>query len=173
MTDAKNDGACGASLSDAGLGCAPPAPTFDREKMNMEYELKQGQALVITGPQGCGKSTLARKIAEERGAFIEVDASQLETPQGLNDLLTSEPAALIVNGWPGDDDMQDWLKAVIASNAIKVDRLYSAPKMVKTPAFIFCVNTAALPGQRQAVVFVWHDDAQHLNSQAPKTSGVE
>lgn len=112
----------------------------------MEYELNHGQALVITGPQGCGKSTLARKIAEERGSYIEVDARQLETHQGLNDLLASEPATLIVDGWPNDDDMQDWLNTVIASDAVEVDRLYSAPKMVTVPAFIFCSGTdAALP----------------------------
>lgn len=109
----------------------------------MEYELKHGQALVITGPQGCGKSTLARKIAEEHGSFIEVDASQLETHQGLNDLLASEPATLIVDGWPDNDDTQDWLNTLIASDAVEVDRLYSAPKMVKVPTFIFCTNTAA------------------------------
>jgi phage/plasmid-associated DNA primase len=110
--------------------------------MSMEYELKHGQALVITGPQGCGKSTLARRIAKKHGRFVETEAHQLETHRGLNDLLASEPSTVICDGLPASEDTQARLKALITGDTVKVDRKYGAPKMVKAPNFIFCTGDA-------------------------------
>ena len=111
----------------------------------MEYELKHGQALVIAGPQGCGKSTLARKIAKQHGErFIEAVAHQLETPQGLNDLMVSEPGTIICDGLPKSKDAQAVLKAMIAGKRVKVERKHDAPKMVNAPNFIFCIGGADL-----------------------------
>ena len=108
----------------------------------MEYELKHGQALVITGPQGCGKTTLARKIAEQHGAFVETDARQLETPRGLNDLMASEPGTVICDGMPESEDAREFLKAMITGDPVMVERKFSTPKMVKAPNFIFCSGEA-------------------------------
>ena len=108
----------------------------------MEYELKHGQAMVITGPQGCGKSTLARKIAGKHGRFVETDAHQLETRRGLNELLASEPRTVICEGLPESEDTQATLKALITGQTFKVDRKYGATKMVKAPNFIFCTCDA-------------------------------
>ena len=108
----------------------------------MEHELKHGQALVITGPQGCGKTTLARKIAAQHGRFVETEAHQLETHRGLNDLLASEPSTVICDGLPASKDMQARLKALITGDIVKVDRKHGASKMVKAPNFIFCTGDA-------------------------------
>lgn len=108
----------------------------------MEYELKHGQALVITGPQGCGKSTLARKIAEKHGRFVEVEACQLETHRGLDDLLASEPQTVIVEGFPESEEARAMVKAMITGDTVKVERMYAEPKMVKAPNFIFCSGHA-------------------------------
>lgn len=109
----------------------------------MEYELKHGQAMVITGPQGCGKTTLARNIAEKHGSFVEADAHQLETHRGLNDLLASEPRTVICDGLPESEDTQARLKAMITGDTVMVGRKHGAPKMVKAPNFIFCTGDAA------------------------------
>lgn len=108
----------------------------------MEYDLKHGQALVLTGPQGCEKTTLARKIAERHGRFVEAEAHQLETHRGLNDLLASEPSTVICDGLPASEDTQAKLKSLITGETVKVDRKYGAPKMVRSPNFIFCIGDA-------------------------------
>lgn len=108
----------------------------------MEHELKHGQALIIIGPQGCGKTALARKIAEKHGRYVETDACQLETHRGLNALMASEPSTVICNGLPASEDMKARLKALITGDTVKVDRKHGASKMVKAPNFIFCTGDA-------------------------------
>lgn len=108
----------------------------------MEHELKHGQALVITGPQGCGKTALARKIAEMNGRFIEANAYELETHRALNALLASEPNTVIYEGFPASEDAQARLKALMASDTMSVRPKFGAPKTVKTPNFIFCSGYA-------------------------------
>lgn len=108
----------------------------------MEYELKRGQALVITGPQGCGKSTLARRIAEKHGSFVEADVGQLEMHRALNNLITIEPRTLIVDGFPKSEETQALLKSLITGDTTTVRRRNSTLKMVKAPNFIFCTGDA-------------------------------
>ncbi|HEY3432524.1 MAG TPA: DUF5906 domain-containing protein [Rhodocyclaceae bacterium] len=123
----------------------------------MEHELKQGQALVIVGAQGSGKTTLARKIAERYGSFIEVSADRLESHQGLNDLLAHAKQTVIVEGFPENKEQQCWLKALITTPTIKVEKKYGVAETVKVPNFIFCTSDAdplpkIEPGRRFRVI---------------------
>ena len=134
-----------------GLGGVPPPPTFNDKEMNMEYELKHGQALVITGAQGCGKTTLARKIAAQHGTFAEIGAHELETHFGLGRALASEPDTLVVEGFPTNAETLAEIKAALTNNTVICHRKYQEPKAVKTPNFIFC------SGDKNAL----HLDAQY------------
>lgn len=104
----------------------------------MEYELPHGQAMVITGPQGCGKTTLARKIAAQRGTFAEIDAHKLSTPFCLVRALAEEPDTLIVEGFPDNEETLAEVKAAITNDTVICHQKYQEPKKVKAPNFIFC-----------------------------------
>ena len=105
-----------------------------------KLELKRGQALVITGPQGCGKTTLARQVASWYGDFIETVANQMETHRGLNDLMKCEPNTVICDGLPESEDTQARLKELISTNTVVVKQKHGESKIVKTPNFIFCTG---------------------------------
>lgn len=115
-------------------------PTFNDNGMNMEYELKHGQALVITGPQGCGKSILAREIAAAHGTFEEVDAIRMGEHLGLSTAMEGEPKTLIVDGIPKMSKAE--IKALITSQTILVNRKFKMSKEVSTQNFIFCSGDA-------------------------------
>lgn len=126
-------------------GGVPQRPGVNEKELHMEHELKHGQALVIAGPQGCGKTTMARKIAEKHGGrIVETEAHELETQRGLADLLASEPSTVICEGFPESEYTANRLKELITCDTLKVAAKYGAFKMVKSPRFIFCTGDADL-----------------------------
>lgn len=108
----------------------------------MKYKLKKGQALVITGTQCSGKTTLARKIAESYGSFAHIGAARLMENFGLSEAMESEPKTLIVDGFPTEQEAVNSLKALITSDTVCVNRRFSEPSVVNTPNFIFCSGHA-------------------------------
>lgn len=108
----------------------------------MIYKLKHGQALVIAGQKGCGKSTMARRLARRHGSFVEVEVCQMETQIGRNNMLVAEPNTVICDGIPTDNESLANIKALITGETVTVARKYDTPKTVKAPNFIFCISDA-------------------------------
>ena len=112
----------------------------------MKIELKRGQALVLLGEQGSGKSMLARRIAGEAGVFMETHACAMDSPHALGALLVEAPDTLIVDGFPAGDHTRRKLKSMIATDTTQIEIKGNKPRLVKTPHFIFCVgHRDALP----------------------------
>lgn len=108
----------------------------------MEYKLKRGQALVITGPQGREKNLLARQIAAHHGTFTEIDAHEIETPFGIGRALTTNPETLIVDGFPEKKETIDKIKAWITGGVIVCQRKYQESLPIDSPNIIFLSGDA-------------------------------
>ena len=106
----------------------------------MEYPLKKGQALILVGPQGSGKTTLARQIAARNGTYAEIDAWGMEHHFGLWRALLNQPDTLIVDGMPGNNVAIDRINTMLTSDMIRCDRQHAEPTMAKTPNLIFCTG---------------------------------
>lgn len=100
--------------------------------------LEKGRALVLAGPQGCGKTLKAREIARRNGTYKEVDVDVFDNPLELGAALSCAPATLIVDGLPSTAQTAAAIKAVITSDTVKCDRKGLEPKVVPAPNLIFC-----------------------------------
>ncbi|MCK5127505.1 MAG: hypothetical protein KAR42_14715 [candidate division Zixibacteria bacterium] len=104
----------------------------------LEWLKQQGKALVIQGPQGCGKGLLAMQLAKSEGVCSNVHIEQVcgknsKFQHWLNDL----PDVVIVEGAPKLKHF-DIIKPLIANNKILHHRKGVDSVEVKTPMFIFC-----------------------------------
>jgi Holliday junction resolvasome RuvABC ATP-dependent DNA helicase subunit len=105
----------------------------------MEIEQKRGEALVIVGKQGSGKSILARQIAAKTGGHCrEAGVHELERPFDRGILLADQPDTLIIDGLPKTREVIEMLKGLITSDTVLVDFPGQKSRIVKTPNFIFC-----------------------------------
>lgn len=104
--------------------------------------LEKGKALVITGGKGAGKSTLARKIAHNTGDYISTTFNEMkEGAFALGRVLGDKPDAVIIEDDTNEfSDAFDFMKKLIASDTLMVDRKGMVPENVKTPHFIICTG---------------------------------
>ena len=101
--------------------------------------LTPGTALIIVGPQGSGKTLHAHKIAAAHGAYTEGAIDDLFTHAGLHSLLASEPASVVIEGFPDTHKGVARLKQLVTMKSIEIRRTYSAqPEHIRAPNFIFC-----------------------------------
>lgn len=106
------------------------------------------QALVLVGPPGCGKTTLATMLAAESGSFVKAEYWQVTNKRELSTLLQSEPRTVIVedlnplNPTLAIDGRLQILKELITSSTTEIQSKGSPVRDVRTPTYIFCTGEA-------------------------------
>lgn len=101
----------------------------------MEHPLTHHQALLITGPQGSGKTTLAREIAARHGTYTEIEAIALKHRDQWKQLIATGAQTVIIND-VYDKRTLEHIKQLITMT--KDDPIYTcyAPKKGPMPYFI-------------------------------------
>lgn len=106
------------------------------------FALRKGCATVIAGPEGSGKTTLARELAGAHGSFIETDARVLISPFHLGHALANKPATIIVDEVPARLITTHETRRMIADERVVLHRKGRPEEVVATPQFIFCTRDA-------------------------------
>lgn len=108
---------------------------------HQNYQLKRGTGLVIVGPQGCGKSRLARQIAMRCGNFQQIETGP-DWDFGLRDALNGGTQVLIIDGAPNTSEMAE-IKDLLTSRHVSVRQPFSGHTVRRTcPHVIICTMDA-------------------------------
>ena len=111
--------------------------------------LKQrGKALVLQGPEGCGKTLLAKQLAEAEGTYSETDMPGLVGGASrFSSWLDGAPDVVIVEGIPAPYEL-DAVKHLVASPVLLRERKGEDAATVSAPMFIFCTSSPSPPENR-------------------------
>lgn len=103
------------------------------------YQLKRGRALVIVGPQGCGKTQFAEEIARRHGRFQHIEIGKSFDWQ-LRDALSGQADVVIFEGAPPADRMAD-IKAIVTNSTILLRACFGkGSRQVPTPLVVICTH---------------------------------
>lgn len=125
-----------------------------------EAAFSNGQALLISGPQGCGKSILARMLANQRGAFLEPSVHDIINKLKFAGLLLRRPKTLIVDEcellgkWLKNAESRATFKQMLSSVEQCVPEKGQLVRIVP-PKFIFCTNLDNPPEAMTGRQFCW------------------
>ncbi|MES2685515.1 MAG: ATP-binding cassette domain-containing protein [Pseudomonadota bacterium] len=99
------------------------------------YQLKRGKALVIVGPQGCGKSILSQAIANRHGSMQTIRTGP-DWEFSLRDALNGKVQVLIVDGVPSQAEMADIKCMVIQPQILYFSVESKRPESYPSPLII-------------------------------------
>ena len=97
--------------------------------------------IMIIGPQGSGKTALAREMASKEGEFVHCDISVVNTM--LFELLSRKPKTVIVEGSPADLKLPSLVER---SSQVRLKHRDGSFTMLDRPHFIFCCDELAANG---------------------------
>lgn len=112
-------------------------------------QLQRGRALIIAGPQGCGKSRLAHQIALQHTAVPQpMQMTWLEGRYGVTNALNADAQVLIIEGLPNTAMSMANIKQLLTAKSIR-HRPPGAlqPAEVQPPLLVFTTNDTALARQ--------------------------
>lgn len=106
----------------------------------LELLRKKRKALVLAGPQGCGKTLLARQLAKDVGNYVEISVEEIIGKQSrFTPWLQDSPNVVIINGELKYGDLLR-VTPLIVQNDLQCNCVGKEPKTVKAPIFIFCTT---------------------------------
>lgn len=111
----------------------------------------RGRALIIAGPQGCGKTSLARDIVRAAGLardeYRGIPAKSIFNRFGLADALISNPKVVVVDDVVPDEAFFELAKALASEDLIEVRPKGKDAYMANNPIWIFTSHLPVkLPG---------------------------
>lgn len=119
--------------------------------MTTNYTPQHGRALVINGPQGSGKTQMARKIAVQRGTFSHLEFGS-SFKHELKEALLNQPSTLIVDGNPSQAELAD-IKCIVTSQRLALRPPFASEvASVPAPFIIICTQDKSRwlePGSRR------------------------
>ena len=106
--------------------------------------LQYGTALVLVGPQACGKSTLARELAERFGSYAEIDVDLMGARFDFASVLRQRPQTIIIEGAPSTERQFVLIKELLTNPATLVSAKHGEAIEVPRPHVIICTHEEAL-----------------------------
>lgn len=99
----------------------------------MIIELKAGDVVILYGPQMCGKTRLAEKLASERGSYVKINFMDLEHERSRLALLSQMFLTWVIDDVPAERLTITRLIDTIEVTKMSSDHLF--------PAVIICVTS--------------------------------
>ena len=100
----------------------------------MKHLLESGKAILITGPEGSGKTIIARALAMAcKSSWAVATEYEMKNPFDCGNILEVRPEVLVV------DEVSDleWAKNLITNDKIEIHRKGKNPEIINAPNFIF------------------------------------